>query len=73
MTKSDRFIHILALLLRQGKATAPQLAQELGVSRRTIGRDVDALCQAGFPVMTAQGRAISRLCSRQNTTFCPSS
>ena len=56
MTKSDRLIHILALLLRQGKATAPQLAQELGVSRRTIGRDVDALCQAGFPVMTAQGQ-----------------
>ena len=56
MKKSDRLIHILALLLRQGKATAPQLARELGVSRRTIGRDVEALCQAGFPVMTAQGQ-----------------
>ena len=35
--------------------TAPQLARELGVSPRTVRRDVAALSAAGIPVCTTQG------------------
>lgn len=52
----DRLIGILTTLLQGGGATAPQLAEKFEVSRRTIGRDIDALCRAGIPIVTAQGR-----------------
>ena len=35
--------------------TAPELARRLEVSVRTIYRDVEALCQAGIPIVTGQG------------------
>lgn len=47
--KIDRLIGILALLLQQERVTAPQLARTFEVSRRTIQRDVEALCRAGIP------------------------
>ncbi len=54
--KIDRLLGILTVLLRQEKVTAPYLAEKFEVSRRTISRDIDALCQAGFPIVTEQGR-----------------
>ena len=33
----------------------PELAERFEVSRRTIGRDIDALCRAGIPIQTRQG------------------
>lgn len=48
-------MEIMALLRRGEETTAPELAVRLGVSRRTISRDLDALCRAGFPVETARG------------------
>lgn len=54
--KSSRLFRIVHLLLRNGRCTAPQLARELEVSVRTIYRDIEALCQAGVPVMTEQGQ-----------------
>lgn len=54
--KIDRLLGILTVLLRQEKATAPDLAEKFEVSRRTITRDIDALCQAGIPIVTEQGR-----------------
>lgn len=54
--KIDRLIGILALLLQQERVTAPQLAKTFEVSRRTIQRDVEALCRAGIPLVTAQGQ-----------------
>lgn len=54
--KIDRLLGILTLLLRDGQATAPELARRFEVSRRTIIRDMDALCMAGIPIVTRQGK-----------------
>ncbi len=53
--KTDRLMGILAILSRQKKTTAPALAERFEVSRRTILRDLDALCRAGIPIVTVQG------------------
>lgn len=53
--KIDRLIGILSILLQKDKVTAPELAEMFEVSRRTINRDLDALCIAGIPIMTTQG------------------
>lgn len=54
--RTDRLLGILTTLLQNRTVTAPQLAEKFEVSRRTITRDVDALCQAGIPLVTTQGR-----------------
>lgn len=53
--KMDRLIGILSVLLQQEKVTAPELAEHFEVSRRTVQRDIEALCRAGIPISTAQG------------------
>ena len=53
--KIDRLFGILTILLQNKRVTAPELAARFEVNRRTIGRDIDALCQAGIPVVTQQG------------------
>ena len=53
--KLDRLLGILTLLLQNKRMTAPQLAEKFEVNRRTIGRDIDKLCQAGIPIVTYQG------------------
>lgn len=53
--KIDRMIGILSILLQKEKVTAPYLAQTFEVSRRTINRDIEALCMAGIPLVTEQG------------------
>lgn len=54
--KLDRLLGILTILLQKDRVTAPELAEKFEVGRRTIGRDIDALCMAGIPVVTHQGR-----------------
>ncbi len=53
--KLDRLLGILTTLLQNERVTAPYLAEKFEVTRRTIGRDIDALCMAGIPVVTRQG------------------
>lgn len=53
--KLDRLLGIMIALMRSDCVTAPYLAKKFEVTRRTIGRDIDALCQAGIPVVTRQG------------------
>ena len=53
--KIDRLIGILSVLLQKETTTAPQLAEQFEVSRRTINRDIEALCNAGIPIQTSQG------------------
>ena len=55
MMKTDRLIGILSVLLQKESVTAPELAQQFEVSRRTINRGIDALCMDGIPIRTAQG------------------
>ncbi len=53
--KLDRLLGILTILLQKDRVTAPELAEKFEVSRRTIGRDIDAMCRAGIPVVAHQG------------------
>lgn len=53
--KIDRLIGILTILLQNNKVTANMLAERFEVSRRTIMRDIETLCQAGIPIITAPG------------------
>ena len=54
--KIERLIGILSILLQQEKVTAPYLAEKFEVTRRTISRDIENLCKAGIPIVTAQGK-----------------
>ena len=53
--KMERLIGILSILLQRERVTAPELAEQFEVSRRTIQRDIESLCRAGIPIATAQG------------------
>lgn len=53
--KIDRLIGIITILQQNKKVTAPYLAEKFEVSRRTINRDIETICQAGIPVVTTQG------------------
>jgi predicted DNA-binding transcriptional regulator YafY len=53
--RADRLLTLILLLQTRGKMTARRLAEELGVSRRTILRDLDALSLAGVPVFAEGG------------------
>ena len=53
--RASRLLLELLLLQNRGRMTAAQLADELGVSRRTVLRDIDALGEAGPPVIIHRG------------------
>ncbi len=53
--RASRLLRILLLLQNRGRLTSVQLASELEVARRTILRDVDALTEAGLPIIVHQG------------------
>ena len=53
--RASRLLRILLLLQNRGRLTSAQLAAELEVTPRTILRDVDALTEAGLPIIAFQG------------------
>lgn len=53
--RASRLLHILLLLQNRGRLTAGALAQELEVAHRTVLRDMDALTEAGLPIIAYQG------------------
>ena len=54
--RAARLLHMLLLLQNRGRLTSAALARELEVSRRTILRDLDAMTEAGLPVIVHRGR-----------------
>lgn len=55
MGTAERRGELLKILCRRRHETIPHLASELGVSERTIRRDIDALSMTS-PLYTQQGR-----------------
>ena len=53
--RAGRLLQILLILQNRGRLTAPALAAELEVTPRTILRDVDAMSEAGLPILTHRG------------------
>ena len=52
----DRLFDIVYTLLRKKSATAAELAERFGVSKRTILRDIETLSVAGIPILTSPGK-----------------
>ncbi|MEV1333769.1 WYL domain-containing protein [Micromonospora costi] len=55
--RASRLLSVLLLLQAHGRLTATQLADRLGVSTRTIYRDVESLHAAGIPLYGEAGHA----------------
>lgn len=55
--RAARLLQILLLLQNRGRLTSVRLAEELEVAPRTILRDVDALTEAGLPIIVHQGNS----------------
>ncbi len=53
--RASRLLQMLLLLQNRGRMTAQDLSRELEVAPRTILRDVDALTEAGLPVVVQAG------------------
>ncbi|MEI6100212.1 MAG: YafY family protein [Eubacteriales bacterium] len=51
-----RLFETVYILLQKGNVTAKQLSERLGVSERTVYRDLDLLSGAGIPVYASQGK-----------------
>lgn len=55
MVRSKRFVSLMAYLQENQQVTAKHLAQHLGVSERTVYRDIDHLTQSGVPIQRKSG------------------
>jgi predicted DNA-binding transcriptional regulator YafY len=55
--RAARLLQMLLLLQNRGRMTSGQLARALEVTRRTILRDVDAMTEAGLPIIVFQGNS----------------
>jgi predicted DNA-binding transcriptional regulator YafY len=54
--RASRLLLMLLLVQNRGRMTSEALAVELEVSKRTILRDVEALSEAGLPMIVRPGR-----------------
>ena len=52
---TQRVLHLLSLLQKRPVWTGPELAERLGVTTRSIRRDVERLRGLGYPVLATQG------------------
>ena len=52
---TERLLHLLGLLQQRPVWTGPELAERLGVTTRSIRRDVERLRSLGYPVQATQG------------------
>ena len=67
MAKSSRLLAVLLELQRRRQVTAEQLAEELGVSRRTVLRYLHELSEAGVPLAARPGPGGGYLVVRDRT------
>ena len=56
MNRTDRLLAIVLELQGRDRVTADELARTFEVTKRTIYRDVQALCESGVPVVSAAGQ-----------------
>ena len=61
MNRTDRLLAIVLELQAAGHRRAEDLAATFEVGKRTIYRDIQALCEAGVPVIATPGRGYSLL------------
>ncbi len=59
MNRTDRLLAIVLELQGKGERRAEDLAALFETSKRTIYRDIAALCEAGVPIRAAPGRGYS--------------
>ena len=52
----NRLFEIVYILMNKKSVTAEELAERFEVSRRTIYRDIDTLCESGIPIYTNKGK-----------------
>jgi predicted DNA-binding transcriptional regulator YafY len=55
MNKTDRMLAIVLELQGKGRQRAEDLAETFETSKRTIYRDIQALCEAGVPLISTPG------------------
>lgn len=51
----ERLLATLMLIVNRKRISATELADKMEVSVRTVYRDIETLCQAGFPLVAYQG------------------
>jgi predicted DNA-binding transcriptional regulator YafY len=56
MNRTDRLLAIVLELQGRGRVRAQDLAAHFETSKRTIYRDVEALCEAGVPIVATPGQ-----------------
>ena len=61
MNRTDRLLAIVLELQARGRQRAEDLAATFEVGKRTIYRDIQALCEAGVPVISTPGQGYSLL------------
>ena len=59
MNKTERMLAIVLELQNNRELRAEDLAATFEVSKRTIYRDLDALCETGVPIVSARGQGYS--------------
>ena len=55
-SSASRLLALLSLLQARPRWTAPELAERLGITERTVRRDVSRLRELGYPVVAEAGR-----------------
>lgn len=59
MNRTDRLLAIVIELQARGRRRAEDLAATFEVGKRTIYRDIQALCEAGVPIVSTPGQGYS--------------
>jgi biotin operon repressor len=63
MNRVDRLMAYLLLLQSRGLVRARDFARRFEISERTVYRDIQALCEAGVPIMAAPGEGYRLMAS----------